>query len=284
MTPDSTPLSLTLQSQTRDHRERTEHSTTARFALTMVLLASAAGCASRPAGPDGGAAPDGGATPDAGASVTCDPLAPSACAQGQGCYFDEEGLDFVCAKAGSAAVGGTCTQDTDCAPKLGCQFPGSTNFGICKPFCSVKTSSGCSSPDICFDTGEGTVGICQPCPQELQCGSACCQDGDTCNAGVCTPPVSCDPLTQNCTTAGQACYVDPDGIRFICTASTGAVADGKACDFDTDCLKFSGCYYASDTASSGVCTHYCKPGTSPTTCKSGQTCDDVGDGILGYCK
>jgi hypothetical protein len=133
--------------------------------------------------------------------------------------------------------------------------------------------------------GDGTVGICQPCPQKLQCGSACCQAGDTCNAGVCTPPASCEPLTQNCTTAGQACYADPDTSQFSCFASTGAVADGKACDLDTDCLKFSGCHYASDTASSGVCTHYCKPGVSPTTCTSGQTCDDVfGDGKLGYCK
>lgn len=187
-------------------------------------------------------------------------------------------------RGGSVALGGTCTQDTDCAPKLGCQFQEATNSGRCKPFCSVKGSSGCSSPEVCFDTGDGIVGICQLCPQELQCGSACCQAGDTCNAGVCTPSVSCDPLTQNCTTAGQACYVDPEGARFICSAPTGTVADGKACDLDTDGLKFSGCYYASESASSGVCARYCKPGATPTACKSGQTCDDAGDGTVGYCK
>lgn len=285
MTSQSNHTALQSQNQTDNQQGWHNRVKTLALALTAIALLSVAGCGSRPGTSDGGSPQGGGTAGDGGAAVACDPLATSSCARGQGCYFDVAGTGFACAKEGSTAVGGTCTQDTDCAPKLGCQFNGLFIGGTCKPFCPVKTGSGCTSPDVCFDTGDGTVGLCQPCPEELKCGSVCCQGGNVCNAGVCSPPVTCDPLVQNCTAAGQACYVDLSGSQFICATPTGTIADGQPCDLDTDCLKSSGCYYATETAEKGVCTHYCKPGASTTTCKTGQTCDDFnGDGSLGYCK
>ena len=92
-------------------------------------------------------------------------------------------------------------------------------------------------------------------------------------------------MTQNCTATGQACYYHWGSGQFACQASTGTVADGKECALDSDCSKSSGCSYATDSSASGVCTRYCMPGISPTTCKSGQTCADyLGDGSMGYCE
>ena len=294
-------LSFALQNTTARRRKEGSghaagHGPIARLALAVVLLGLAPGCGSQASGTDGGTGSTGGGTGSTGGgaanagggagSSECEPLAPSTCKQDQGCYFSEDERVFACSKAGSGTTGTACAQDSDCVPKDGCnRWDGAEDKGVCKTFCSVETGSGCASPDICVDLGDPTAGLCGSCPEYLACGSACCRLSQVCSAGACSAPVTCDPMTQNCTTTDQACYFHWGSYQFACQASTGTVADGKECALDSDCTKSSGCYYTTSISTSGICTPYCKPGVSPTTCKSGQTCADLlGDGTLGYCK
>lgn len=275
-----------------------DHKTVAALALGVVVLISAAGCGSPSSGAGGGAGGSGGRSRGtgggsgsstgggSGSSTVCKPLEPTACTQGQGCYFDRDAMDFVCSKAGSAAASGACLQDTDCVARNVCNgWDGTEDTGVCKPYCSVQSGSGCMSPDVCVDVGDPVVGICGSCPTVLKCGSECCGATQVCVAGACSDAVACDEMKQDCTATGQACYIHWGSGQFACQPSTGNVAVGKTCEMDTDCVKSSGCYYAASGATSGVCTPYCRPAASPTTCQSGQTCEDVlGDGSLGYCR
>ncbi len=90
------------------------------------------------------------------AMTSCDPVKPSGCPAGAGCYLVQgKFVDCVC-PAGTKAAGAACTTTVQCQPGYACA--GTAPPGACRRICSL------SSP-VC---PSGTT--CKPIPTALQYG------------------------------------------------------------------------------------------------------------------
>jgi hypothetical protein len=93
------------------------------------------------------------------AMTPCDPVKPSGCSSGQGCYLVQgKFLDCVC-PAGTTAAGGSCTTTVQCQPGYACA--GTAPPGACRRVCSL-TSSSCPTGTTCKPIPSAPqYGLCQ---------------------------------------------------------------------------------------------------------------------------
>ncbi|MGC4116552.1 MAG: hypothetical protein QM765_18635 [Myxococcales bacterium] len=95
-------------------------------------------------------------------------------------------------------------------------------------------------------------------------------------AAVTTVTTGCDPVAQDCTASGQACYINWETEETECSA-VGQGAQGATCTTDTDCAKGLGCN-AGDNYDK--CSPYCDL-ANPTCPAAFPACDDMGTGVGG---
>jgi len=100
-----------------------------------------------------------GCTPE-DATTACDPVAPSGCPTGAGCYIVKgTQLDCVC-PAGTVPVGGACNTTTECLPGHGCV--GSTPPGTCRRVCDPNAPA-CAAGETCkLAASAQQYGLCVP--------------------------------------------------------------------------------------------------------------------------
>lgn len=101
----------------------------------------------------------GGCTPE-DATTSCDPITPSGCLQGAGCYIVQGSyVDCVC-PAGALPTGSPCTTTTQCAPGNGCV--GDTPPGTCRQVCDPSSPT-CGAGLTCKNVSTLTqYGMCVP--------------------------------------------------------------------------------------------------------------------------
>ncbi|MBI5547068.1 MAG: hypothetical protein HY901_24575 [Deltaproteobacteria bacterium] len=202
--------------------------------------------------------------------VECDPLAPTACTAGQGCFYDGSGL--TCSDVGTAAPGDACSETVQCVAGAQC-----LQDGLCHSWCDTSAANTCTGGEVCTPAASsGTLGICDACPEEQVCGSACCGADQICTDGVCGDPVTCNPLDPQACPNGQNCYFSADTELYAC----GPVGQGEIqaeCATGADCVAGTDCIAVSQTAS--MCLAFCDPAVA-STC-NGQ-CFDWEDGT-GSC-
>jgi hypothetical protein len=90
----------------------------------------------------------------------CDPIKPSGCPQGAGCYIVHgTKVDCVC-PAGTVPIGGACNTTTECLPGHGCV--GETPPGTCRRVCDPKAPV-CAAGETCkLAASAQQYGLCVP--------------------------------------------------------------------------------------------------------------------------
>ncbi|MBI5543358.1 MAG: hypothetical protein HY901_05680 [Deltaproteobacteria bacterium] len=205
--------------------------------------------------------------------VPCDPLAPTACGAGEGCYVDMDTDAFACGPAGSVAAGEECTEVGQCVPGAEC-------FGdsVCHKLCATASPGQCEPLESCDPFSEdGSLGACFECAAQRVCGNECCAIDEVCDAtaGTCRVPTPCAPLAPTACGLEEGCYFNMSTETFVC-GPEGHIAVGDGCPGVGKCVPGAEC------ATDGFCHALCNP-ASPT-CTPPDTCDPITeDGTLGLC-
>jgi len=219
--------------------------------------------------PDGGGTdtgttlPDGGGT-DTGMSMggmcpsgTCDLISNAGCdsAMGEGCYWGGREMGVVCAPAGAAAVGASCTNVNDCQEGTTC------DDNVCRKICCGGSDANCDPGDLCVNFADemGSIGF-----------------------GACRTPSGCDALAQTGCAAGEACYpVGGDGTTDCARPSMGAgTTQGASCMFLNGCVAG---FFCQGPEGGGQCSRLCDPMAMPDPCGEGLVCGRLGSTSLGGC-
>ncbi|MGC4116555.1 MAG: PPC domain-containing protein [Myxococcales bacterium] len=174
--------------------------------------------------------------------VACDPVNPTACGTGEGCYFDGS-TGFVCATAGTIAEHDACLDST--GNSLGQCVPGTQCFsddGTCHAYCDPTVTGACTAPESCVELTDG-IGGCLPvetnCADTLDDdsdGTTDCDDTDCQSQQVCWPTAT--EVEPNNTIATANPYVDPfvggitpsadvDYVSVVVTVKSNLVAETK---------------------------------------------------------
>ena len=183
---------------------------------------------------------------DTGAPTSsCNYILNEGCAADEKCSFPTSGAKKAeCTPAGEKAIGEECSGIGDC--KEGICISLNDTGNLCYKFC--KTMAHCDM-DECLDLKDSPYKVC-----ELDV------DYET-----------CDMLAQDCTKAGQGCYVTDDGA--VCLPSGTAGIDDE-------------CESVSDCAPGGVCINKrCKKVCDKTEndpCGNFKPCANY-YGNAGYC-
>ncbi len=179
---------------------------------------------------------------------------------------------------GPAGPGSDCPQCTQ--EELGACYSGApTGIGIGECKSGFRT---------CLN--DGTWGDCvgETLPQEEICnneldddcdGLAGCADDDCVNATNCLPPSSeCDPLTQNCTSETDACFINVSQDIAICVVpfpeegNENPGQQGDICTYINTCEKGYSCAGATLEVPNGLtCAYVCDASGS-----GGPACGDPG--------
>jgi len=108
--------------------------------------------------------------------------------------------------------------------------------------------------------------------------------GATADASYAPCPTCCDPILQNCTNTGDACYpVNPLGGLMTSCLPSGTKLPGFTCarhQTSSECVSGSQCGPSSDGAGGFICTKLC---ASDTDCSTGQICRVYDTLAYGYC-
>jgi hypothetical protein len=176
--------------------------------------------------------------------------------------------------------GKPCTSDKNC-----CNFRSCSN-GFCGGGCSSATC-----PNGCCEAG-----VCMPGTANSACGTGgavclACTSPDTCQAGVCTPPATCDGIscaagccdgstcvpyasqsTSQCGAAGAACAACTVSNTCQTGVCTPPPCDGSTCA--AGCCDGSTCvpYASQNNLKCGTAGNACGFCTAPQTCTSVGTC------------
>jgi hypothetical protein len=245
------------------------------------------------------------------------------------CTEDEDCLSGHC-----VTIGGGLACTTLCAeePCLDSTFECVEVEGgelVCLPPCvpadCAALGAGCGAPE----DGCGGVLDCGACGSKelctdfacvcafLDCGGVCCGEGETCEAGQCTPPVclpsdtTCDAIDDDCDGATDDDYVAVggcgvgacltnslpseciNGVEVPCTPGTPTPKDATCNGADDDCDGATDEDYVPD----GACgTGWCLETNAASTCVGGietpcapgepkgndTTCDGVDDDCDGF--
>jgi len=148
-------------------------------------------------------------TGDCDPGLTCTPIGAGSfcttactsdidCNAGFTCADDGTGASYcMLASGGCAAIGSSCSVDTDCENLVGCQV-GTCDNGSC---------AFAANDAVCDDTNACTTDLCgaSGCVNSVDATATTCDDGDpctltdTCNAGTCSgTPLDCSSLDTDC--------------------------------------------------------------------------------------
>jgi hypothetical protein len=164
----------------------------------------------------------------------------------------------ICTSAGCET---SCAGDTDCAQGTVCKdnfCVAPTSTTTVNPL-ACTTNADCVNGDVCVGTGTWA----QCVPQSSACSySSQCASGTVCADGECLTDCS----------MGQAC---PTG-----TACTKGVCEPNA----TQCTSNAQCSGSTPVCADGTCEAQCNPQVTPTTCATGDYCEQIGtDPTVGAC-
>jgi hypothetical protein len=215
---------------------------------------------------------------DFGSPLSCSPWDQD-CPEGEKCVpYSSTGGDFDANK---------------CVPVLGDGEPGEPcNYGG-----TAEATDDCGADSYCWAAGDTGIcyAFCQDDPDFI-CENIfhdCMVD----EAGVVTLcSASCDPLLQDCTDPGFACYVSnaEQLVSAICAPTTENIELGDPCDAINDCAAGLACRPADmvpDCAGDSCCASFCdltmpvcpQPGTECTTLETEGMAPGSPWGDVGLC-
>ncbi len=204
----------------------------------------------------------------------------NACTSGESCHSGvcTAGSTVTCTALDQCHAVGVCNvttgicsnpnkgDGTTCNDSSFCTSGETCRSGVC----AAATTVTCTALDQCHNIGicNATTGICTN-PNKSD-GSACndqrsCTSGETCKAGVCTPPtISCA-----CAADSDCPSPDPCHLAGICDRPTGSCnypnkPNGTACNDNSLCTS-------GETCRAGVCA-----AATTVVCTSLDQCHDVG--------
>lgn len=176
------------------------------------------------------------------------------CPAGQGCYLN--GSSRLCATAGTAGEGASCSGVSSCSPGMICIDVGrtATPLNQCNRFC---------------DSDADCVGTGSLCTYTLNDGMG----GTVPGVRVCSK--ACDPVGRTGCRSGAACHIFRESMGamryfFDCAGPVGLGTQGASCTDLTDCASGYAC-----AGTPGTCLRYCDSvGTIGTTggCRSSEAC------------
>ncbi|RZO58222.1 MAG: hypothetical protein EVA89_19740 [Sandaracinaceae bacterium] len=176
------------------------------------------------------------------------------CPSGQGCYLN--GGTRLCATAGSAGEGASCSGVSSCTPGLICIniSSGATAVNQCNRFC---------------DSDADCVGGGSLCTYTLNDGMG----GTVPGVRVCSK--ACDPVARTGCRSGAACHIFRESMGAMrafldCAAPVGFGTQGASCTDNGDCASGYAC-----AGTPGTCLRYCdSAGTIGTAggCRSSEAC------------
>jgi hypothetical protein len=212
--------------------------------------------------PDGGQGGDGSTTPGDSstgrmcgvAGGACDVIAQNCANSTDGCYLASSGegmpaTTMCLAPNMTGGDGAACSFVNDCLPGLTC-----SNDGFCRRFCCMGASTDCPA-----GSGQRCVGLA---------------DGE--NIGVCTPSTSCNLMTNEGCTGGQACYVFASDGSLGCFPA-GTKTEGMSCGALNECAMGLGCF--GTAPGSSVCSRYCRVSMMAADCGGGSRMCQMVNGL-----
>ncbi|PRQ09830.1 ribulose phosphate epimerase [Enhygromyxa salina] len=173
---------------------------------------------------------------------TCDPWAQD-CPEGEKCAAYNAGSDTWNANKcvplqGSAQTGDACVYDgatpgtDDCDVGYMCYYTNEEAVGICVPLCTGSADDPlCEEQFNCSISNDGSLLLCL---------------------------YSCDPLLQDCSQEGAACFWD--GSQFNCDPA-GDIPTNEPCGYINDCLPGHLCLDAAalpSCAGGACCATWCE--------------------------
>jgi hypothetical protein len=175
----------------------------------------------------------------------CDPFAtPTGCTSPQKCtLIDATGPVYSCGPAGTGGDLTACTDDSKCAAGLVCVKFSPSDPMLCHALCSAAKPCPTTPDESCIgaDHAGQTPFLCVPTPQ-------------------------CNPLTQDCTGAGQGCYpASQSPPKWACVGNAGK-NEGASCTSVNECKPGFVC---AGSAGSGTCRKICDPAGGAPTCTTG---------------
>ncbi len=180
--------------------------------------------------------------------AVCDPLDPTECEAGDGCYNFPDGK-VRCGPAGAAGVAEPCSYGAEC--KAGMECMGRVGSGIaCMEFCDIANPS-CADDGVCFTTMPGVPALCFP--------------------------LTCDPIAQSCEEGSDGCYFNSD--QFLECMPAGKKTFGATCSKPNDCEPGLSCMTGAGGAN--LCFQLCDT-RKTNTCPSGLSCASL-IGWIGAC-
>ncbi len=188
----------------------------------------------------------------------CQPFSQGQCPEGTQCrIYDAQAAS--CQLEGTVQENDACEEDTDCDEGLRCI--GSAGGERCQQACAPMAQ-------------DDEVGAC-----ELGFG---CDAFDNFDLGICRQRCNLFDEEQSCRIAGQGCVVsqDPNGLCIF----TGPIAEGNACDRNSECAGDLHCvsFNGSESSCRALCDTEAGAG-QPGSCPGEQPCRRLGIGILGVC-
>jgi hypothetical protein len=198
--------------------------------------------------------------PDAGLGKRCIAgacdLVAQDCDGGSKCAFLDGGR--TCILDGTLTEGQSCAgAPVGCKRGLACTFLSSDGGSTCARFCRVD--SDCGSPQKCYVT------LVLPDTNERP---LVCAD----------PPMTCDPLQQDCVNPTEGCYPGSSGPGCF---PAGMLQLGQSCTYSNDCAKGTAC---SGPSGATACRKLCAYDGGTPSCSAGGTCTRlVSSQTVGVC-
>ncbi|MBL8952475.1 MAG: hypothetical protein JNK82_16965 [Myxococcaceae bacterium] len=177
------------------------------------------------------------------------------CDAGQKCAFLDGGRQ--CVPDGVIGEGQQCAgAPVSCAKGLACTLVGTDGGSLCSRFCRVDGD--CGSPQRCYVT--------LVLPETKERPLVCAE-----------PPMSCDPLLQNCAASSEACYPGQGGPGCF---PAGTRAADVGCTYSNDCGRGLACTGGGATT---VCKTLCAVDGGSPSCATGRCTRLQSSQSVGVC-
>jgi hypothetical protein len=184
----------------------------------------------------------------------CD-LIEGGCDAGFKCSYLDGGR--ACVPDGAPNEGQLCAgAPVSCKAGLACTYVGADGGSACSRFCRQDVD--CGAPMKCYVT----LVLPETKERPLVCAD---------------PPMTCDPLLQNCAGANEGCYPGMGGPGCFPAGTAGLNA---TCTYSNDCAKGSAC---SGPAGSTACKQLCAFPTGMPSCDAGACTRLSSSQTVGVC-
>ena len=214
----------------------------------------------------------GGGTTGGGAGASCSVMSQNCTGPGESCLYIDQNGNGRCFTGACDVVAQNCTTGTDKCTYV--QSAPGVAGRACVPAGTKMPGEACGpSSDDCVKGSVCVNGKCSKyCYTDSNCGSAqsvCASlvqvPGTTELPATCVTLMACDPLTQNCTGAGDGCFLTQTGPACI---PVGTATAGQSCGATTNCAKGLTCVGMS--AQTLACHAFCNLDGGMPTCATGQ--------------